>query len=153
MPLRRWLMNAMAFHCRGVMRDAQREGERNTNTDGISIAARLSSAELDPADAFDHAWELALANEAYAIVQSDLAARGRSGDDAIFRMHVVDGMTYAQVAAATGLSETECLNTTRRVSSALRAAGRELLREEGVPESQLDAAIDEVLAIMERGDE
>jgi anti-sigma factor ChrR (cupin superfamily) len=51
------------------------------------------------------------------------------------------------------LTEPECLNTTRRVSSALRAAGRELLREEGVPESELDAAIDEVLAIMERNDE
>ena len=86
-------------------------------------------------------------------MRSDLAARGRSGDDVIFRMHVVDGMTYAQIAAAAGLSEAECLNATRRVSSALRAAGRELLREEGVPESELDAAIDEVLAIMERNDE
>jgi len=153
MPLRRWLMNAMAFHCRGVMRDTHRESERNTNTDAISTAAGLSSVEIDPADAFDRAWALALANEAYAIVQSDLAARGRSGDDAIFRMHVVDGLTYAQIAAASGLTEPECLNTTRRVSSALRAAGRELLREEGVPESELDAAIDEVLAIMERNDE
>ena len=153
MPLRRWLMNAMAFHCRGVMRDTHRESERNTNTDAISTAAGLSSVEIDPADAFDRAWALALANEAYAIVQSDLAARGRSGDDAIFRMHVVDGLTYAQIAAASGLTEPECLNTTRRVSSALRAAGRELLREEGVPESELDAAIEEVLAIMERRDE
>jgi DNA-directed RNA polymerase specialized sigma24 family protein len=135
------------------MRDTHRESERNTNTDAISTAAGLSSVEIDPADAFDRAWARALANEAYAIVQSDLAARGRSGDDAIFRMHVVDGLTYAQIAAASGLTETECLNTTRRVSSALRAAGRELLREEGVPESELDAAIDEVLAIMERRDE
>jgi hypothetical protein len=35
----------------------------------------------------------------------------------------------------------------------LRAAVRDLLREEGVPPSQLDGAVDEVLAIMERGGE
>ena len=34
-----------------------------------------------------------------------------------------------------------------------RTAVRGLLREEGVPESGLEAAVDEVLAIMERGGE
>ena len=87
------------------------------------------------------------------LVQADLAARGRGEDDAVFRMHVVDGLTYAQVAARTGRTEAECLNTARRVAAALRAAVRDLLREEGVLPSELDAAVDEVLAIMERGGE
>jgi hypothetical protein len=39
------------------------------------------------------------------------------------------------------------------VAGALRTAVRGLLREEGVPESGLEAAVDEVLAIMERGGE
>jgi DNA-directed RNA polymerase specialized sigma24 family protein len=113
----------------------------------------MPSGELDPADAFDRAWALALSNEAYAMVQADLAVRGRGEDDSVFRMHVVDGLTYAQVAARTGRTEAECLNTARRVAAALRAAVRDLLREEGVPPSELDSAVDEVLAIMERGGE
>lgn len=149
MPLRRWLMNAMAFHCRGVARDRQRERGRSAGVDATAIEA-LGSGDSDAAAAFDRAWALALANEAYAQVQADLSARGRSDDDAVFRMHVVDGRTYAQVAAATGRSEAECLNAVRRVSAALRTAVKGLLAEEGVPSSGLKAAIDEVLAIMER---
>jgi len=150
MPLRRWLMNAMSFHCRGVMRDAQRDAARGAGADPEQLASTLAGGEPDPAAAFDRAWALALANDAYAQVQSDLAARGRGVDDVAFRMHVVDGLTYAQVASQTGRTEAECLNAVRRVATALRAAVRDLLREEGVPAPELDAAVDEVLAIMER---
>ena len=153
LPLRRWLMNAMAFHCRGVVRDRQREEGRGATGDAVALAEQLAGGEPDPADAFDRAWALALANEAYAQVQAELAARGRGEDDAVFRMHVVDGLAYAQVAERTGRTEAECLNAVRRVAGALRAAVRELLREEGVPASGLEAAVDEVLAIMERGGE
>ncbi len=65
---------------------------------------------------------------------------------------MVDGMTYAQVAIRTGRTEAECLNTARRVSNALRASIRDLLREEGVAERDMDAALAEVLAIVERPD-
>ena len=158
MPLRRWLMNAMSFHCRGVMRDAQREHDRAR---GHAMHARDTGGEMEeaavadgpgPAEAFDRAWALALANEAYALVQAELTDRGRGDDDAAFRMHVVDGMTYSEVARATGRTEAECLNATRRVANALRTAVRELLREEGVPVDALGAAVDEVLGIVERGD-
>ena len=163
MPLRRWLMNAIAFHCRGLVRDAQRERRRADGAagtmaraesawaDATDAADRLPGNEPDPADAFDRAWALALSNEAYAMVQADLVARGRGADDEVFRLHVVDGLTYAEVAAQTGRTEAECLNTTRRVAAALRTTVRDLLREEGVPAEGLDAAVDEVLAIMERG--
>ena len=151
MPLRRWLMNAMAFHCRGVVRDRQREDGRTAAVDAAALAESVAGAGgEDPAAAFDRAWALALANDAYAKVQAELAERSRGDDDDVFRMHVVDGMGYAQVAVRTGRTEAECRNAVRRVASALRAAVRDLLREEGVPESGLDAAVDEVLAIMER---
>ena len=156
MPLRRWLMNAIAFHCRGLVRDAQRERRRvdgagGALTDPTDAADRLPGKEPDPADAFDRAWALALSNEAYAMVQAELVARGRGADDEVFRLHVIDGLTYAEVAARSGRTEAECLNTTRRVAVALRTAVRDLLREEGVPTDGLDLAVDEVLAIMERG--
>jgi DNA-directed RNA polymerase specialized sigma24 family protein len=150
LPLRRWLMNAMAFHCRGVMRDSRREAARTFEVDGSEIAESLQSAEPGPAAAFDRAWALALTNEASRPVQTDLVSRGRGEDDAVFRMHVVEGLTYAQVSVRSGRTEAECLTPARRVSNALRAAVRDLLREEGVQESDMDAAVAEVLAIVER---
>ena len=150
MPLRRWLMNAMAFHCRGVVRDTQRDVGRMAVIDNEAFAGMASVDARSPAASFDRAWALVLANDAYARVQADLVARGRGDDDAVFRMHIVDGLTYAQVASISGRTESECLNTARRVSAALRAAVRDLLREEGVAEGDMDAAVEEVLQIVER---
>jgi DNA-directed RNA polymerase specialized sigma24 family protein len=120
--------------------------------DPVVIASLVPAVDSEPAAAFDRAWALALTNEAYRQVQAELDSKGRSGDDLVFRMHVVDGMTYAQVAIRTGRTEAECLNTARRVSNALRASIRDLLREEGVAERDMDAALAEVLAIVERPD-
>ena len=47
MPLRRWLMNAMAFHCRGVVRDRQREDGRTAIVDAAALAESLAGADND----------------------------------------------------------------------------------------------------------
>ena len=150
MPLRRWLMNAMSFHCRGVRRDAARERDRTVHI-GDEALESTSSGERDAAAAFDRSWALAIVNEAYARVQLELAERGREHDDAILRMHVIDGVPYEQVARALKLERNECFNAVRRVAGAVRGAVRDILREEGVPESGLEAALAEVLRIVERG--
>jgi hypothetical protein len=84
-------------------------------------------------------------------VQLELAERGREHDDAILRMHVIDGVPYEQVARALGLERDDSFNAVRRVAGAVRGAARDILREEGVPESGLEAALAEVLRIVERG--
>ncbi len=153
MPLRRWLMNAMSFHCRGVRRDAVRERGRaggSIESAAGSEGANLS-VEADAADAFDRAWALALVNEAYARVQHELAASGRGVEDDVLRMHVIDGMPYEHVARALGLTRNDCFNAARRVAGRVRDAVRDLLREEGVAESGLDAAVAEVLRLVEGG--
>lgn len=152
MPLRRWLMNAMAFHCRGVVRDRQREQARvgGLPEDGAAVAHAFVSSERDAAAAFDRAWALALVNQAYARVQSELAEQGRSIEDEVMRMHVIEGAPYEAVARALGVSRTDCFNAARRVTARVRDAVRELLREEGVPNSGIDAALAEVLRLVER---
>jgi DNA-directed RNA polymerase specialized sigma24 family protein len=146
MPLRRWLMNAISFHCRGIRRDAARDRERQSGDRGSAAVV-----ESDAADAFDRAWALSLVNEAYARVQDDLASRGRGIEDEVLRMHVIDGLPYDEVARALGLTRNDCFNATRRVAGRVRDAVRDLLREEGVPESELEAAIAEMLRFVERG--
>ena len=159
MPLRRWLMNAIAFHCRGLRRDARRERARTEPGDVQALDAAgagltqgaAGAAEADAAEAFDRAWALAIVNESYARVQAELADAGRHDDDAILRMHLVDGMPYEEIAHRLGLTRTECFNATRRVAARVRESLRELLREEGVPNSGLDAAVGEVMRLVARG--
>ena len=150
MPLRRWLMNAMSFHCRGVRRDAQRDRERRAPLAEEALEA-TSAVERDAAAAFDRSWALAIVNEAYVRVQHGLLERGRQHDDAVLRMHVIDGMPYEQVARALGIERNDCFNAVRRVAGAVRAEVRDILREEGVPESGLEDALAEVLRIVEGG--
>ena len=150
MPLRRWLMNAMSFHCRSVRRDAQRDRERRALA-AEEVLEATAAMERDAAAAFDRSWALAIVNEAYARVQHELLERGREHDDAVLRMHVIDGMPYEQVARALGIGRNDCFNAVRRVAGAVRGAVRDILREEGVPESGLEDALAEVLRIVEAG--
>lgn len=149
LPLRRWLMNAVSFHCRSLRRDAKRARDRSGPEPSGDVAA-LPGGDLDAAEAFDRAWALAVVNECYARIQHELAERGRDGDDRILRMHLFDGMPYEEIARAVGRSRNDCFNAVRRVATAVRAAVREVLREEGVPESGLDAAVAEILRLVER---
>jgi DNA-directed RNA polymerase specialized sigma24 family protein len=148
MPLRRWLMNAMSFHCRSVRRDAARERGREAGG-GAADHAMQSAVESDAAMAFDRAWALSIVNEAYARVQDELASSGRGGEDEVLRMHVIDGVPYEDVARALGMSRAECFNAVRRTAARIREAVRDLLREEGVSNSDLDAALAEVMRLVE----
>ena len=115
MPLRRWLMNAMSFHCRGLARDAARERARLQQPaagDAVPIGS-IAAAEADAAEAFDRAWALAIVNQAYAQVQADLATHGRAIEDEVMRMHVIDGMPYEAVASALGIPRGDCFNAAR----------------------------------------
>jgi DNA-directed RNA polymerase specialized sigma24 family protein len=143
-------MNAMSFHCRSVRRDAQRDRERRAPA-AEEVLEATAAMERDAAAAFDRAWALAIVNEAYARVQHELLERGREHDDAVLRMHVIDGMPYEQVARALGIERNDCFNAVRRVAVAVRGVVRDILREEGVPESGLEDALAEVLRIVEGG--
>ena len=149
MQLRRWLMNAMSFHCRGVRRDEARRRERTAPDPVERLDDRQDAAEATAAEAFDRAWALSIVNEAYARVQDELAGAGREDD--VLRMHLVDGMPYDDIARALGTSRAECFNAARRVAARVRAAVQDLLREEGVPNSGLDAAVAELMRLVNRG--
>jgi DNA-directed RNA polymerase specialized sigma24 family protein len=152
MPLRRWLMNAMSFHCRGLVRDRMRERSRNAGAPPRGVApgqAGLHSiaadSEHEATRAFERAWALSLVNEAYARVQASLCAEGREQDDSVLRMHVMEGMTYDQVASALGMTRQECFNAVRRITPRIRSVLHGLLRDDGVPPQDIGAAIDQMI--------
>jgi DNA-directed RNA polymerase specialized sigma24 family protein len=146
MPLRRWMMNAMAFHCRGELRDQNRSRSRMLGSDGLSA---LQADAVDPARAFDHAWAVALANEAMSIAITDADERGRPNDALAFRLHVIDGMPYRSIAAQLSITIAQAEHAARRVGDRMREAVREILREEGVLPHAMDAAVAEVLLLVD----
>jgi DNA-directed RNA polymerase specialized sigma24 family protein len=157
LPLRRWLMNAMSFHCRGLARDRARERNRTlgnpTRTDpgGANLELLTEESKHEASRAFDRAWALALVNEAYARVQQKLREEGRGEDDAVLRMHVMEGMTYEQIARALSLTRQDCFNAMRRVAARVRVTLGELLLDEGLPKSAVDSAIADIMRVIESG--
>jgi DNA-directed RNA polymerase specialized sigma24 family protein len=157
LPLRRWLMNAMRFHCRGIARDVARERGRThggrTHADpvggGLGLEQLTEESRHEASRAFDRAWALTLVNDAYARVQQMLREEGLVQDDAVLRMHVMESMTYEQVAGALGLSRQDCFNAMRRIAARVRAALSDLLLDEGVPKSAVDTAIADVMRLIE----
>jgi DNA-directed RNA polymerase specialized sigma24 family protein len=147
MPLRRWMMNAMAFHCRGELRDQNRSRSRMLGSDSLSA---LHADAVDPARAFDHAWAVALANEAMSIAITDADERGRPNDALAFRLHVIDGVPYRSIAVQLSITVAQAEHAARRVSDRMRDAVRDILREEGVLPNAMDAAVAEVLLLVDK---
>jgi DNA-directed RNA polymerase specialized sigma24 family protein len=139
-------MNAMAFHCRSELRDQNRSRSRMLGSDGLG---GLQADAIDPARAFDHAWAVALANEAMSIAITDADERGRPNDALAFRLHVIDGMPYRSIAAQLSITVAQAEHAARRVSERMRDAVRAIFREEGVLPNAMDAAVAEVLLLVD----
>jgi hypothetical protein len=86
--------------------------------------------------------------EATARVEAELLAESRAVEFDIFRRHAIDGQPYAVFAREVGKSEQQCAGATRLVAQRVRAALAEVLREEGVPERELDDEISRVRAVL-----
>jgi hypothetical protein len=62
----------------------------------------------------------------------------------VFRRRVIDGEGYDTIAPTVGLTAQQCAGATRLVSQRLAAALREVLRDEGVTEGEMDGAVADV---------
>lgn len=128
MRLRRWLMNGLLLHARGVARDRARALRREGTP--LAAAATAPAPESAPADAFDRAWALAILSEACASVEAALVAEGRDRAWTVFRRHAIDGRTYLDLERELGLGRQQMADLVRGVTRRLRARILELLREE-----------------------
>jgi len=127
LTLRRWMMNGLLLHVRGVVRDARRSRERPLE----SALGALESAEPDPSAAFERAWAKAILAEACAQVEQALVAEGRDRAWRVFRLHVLDGAPYRDLEAPFALSRQQMADLVRGVTARLRKRIEELLDEEG----------------------
>ena len=145
MPLRRWVMNAMALHCKGLRRDANRAAQRREEAaDVVDVAGADARAER----AFDRAWAVSIANRAFWIAYADAESRGRPQDALAFRLHALDELSHEAIARQLGITVAQSAHAYKRVSARMREAVSDLLRQDGVPPGMLESAVAEVLALV-----
>lgn len=145
-PLRRWMMNGMLLHARGIVRDRARARERSS-LDAATLDAALSSPERGAQEAFESAWAMTMLDEACREVQDAFDDDGRAQAFEIFRRHVIDGKSYPVIAADLGVDAVRCATEVRAVTRALREALVGRLRDDGIGGEVVEA---EVRAILRR---
>jgi hypothetical protein len=131
--LRRWMMNGLVLHARGLRRDAA----RNRETAGLSGIAPRAASEPSAEQAFEAAWARSLLSDAATAVQSELVAESRAASWEVFRRHILEGEPYASCCPPLGLTPDDGRTATRMVSMRIRRTLRELLLQEGAREDEI----------------
>jgi DNA-directed RNA polymerase specialized sigma24 family protein len=134
-PLRRWLANGLITHARNrAMTEARRRSAR-VELDPAHIAA---SAETNALLALERAWAMRVMIEAHDRVRSEFDADGKGAWWELFRLHSVQGLAYAQAAAATGVTPGSASHINRVVATRLREVLRSLLERDGIAPDDID---------------
>ena len=144
--LRRWMMNGLVLHARGIRRDAG----RNRETAGIDAAATAASTQPSAEEAFEVAWARSLLSDAATAVQAELVSEGRSAAWDLFARHIIDGRPYAECCPPLGYTIEDGRTVTRMVSIRIRRTLRELLLQEGTPEAEIGRELEALEALLER---
>lgn len=144
--LRRWMMNGLVLHARGIRRDAG----RNRETAGIDAAATAASTQPSAEEAFEVAWARSLLSDAATAVQAELVSEGRSAAWDLFARHIIDGRPYAECCPPLGYTVEDGRTVTRMVSIRIRRTLRELLLQEGTPEAEIGRELEALEALLER---
>ena len=144
--LRRWMMNGLVLHARGIRRDAA----RNRETGSLDAAGARLASEPTAEQAFEAAWARSLLSDAATAVQAELVAEGRAAAWEVFARHIIDGRPYADCCPPLGYSIDDGRTVTRMVSIRIRRTLRELLLQEGTTEGEIAAELRLVEGLLER---
>ena len=126
LPLRRWMINGLVFHARGVMRDRARDTARREQ----AHADMLPSPSVDAERVFERAWALALVEAACRAAHASLAREGRERAYDCFHRHFFDSVGYARLAADHGIDETTVASEIRLATRRARTEAEAMLRDE-----------------------
>jgi hypothetical protein len=126
LPLRRWMLNGLMFHARGVVRDRSRETARRAQTP----ADMLPSSSVDAERAFERSWAFALVEAACRAAHASLTREGRGRAYDCFHRHFFDSVGYARLASDHGIDETTVASEIRLATRRTRTEAEALLRDE-----------------------
>ena len=137
LPLRRWLVNGLLFWLRTEVRRRRREERRLGGAHELSLVEHHAG----PDAVFEREWARSIVGDACEAVAQVLQREGESQRWVLFCRHVLDGLSYGEVATAHGCDERDVRNACRLVRSRLEEALLELLRDEGVSEARLESEV------------
>ena len=137
LPLRRWLVNGLLFWLRTAVRRRRREERRLGGAHELSLVEHHAG----PDAVFEREWARSIVGDACEVVAQVLQREGESQRWVLFCRHVLDGLSYGEVATAHGCDERDVRNACRLVRSRLEEALLELLRDEGVSEARLESEV------------
>ena len=141
LPLRRWLANGLLTHARNR---AVTEARRRARSSGVGPEALEQLGQLAPSHetdallALERAWAVRTVTEAHERVHSELDAEGRGAWWDLFRLHGMQGMSYAEACRITGIAPSNATNVHRAVVGRLRAALGAILLREGIRAEDID---------------
>ena len=139
-PLRRWIINGMLFHARGMRRDAARRREHGMG-DTAALEAIAPEHNTGAVRAFERAWANALLQSVCERVRAALERDDDPNSFHAFRRHVIDGRTHAEVAGELSLSVAQVARLVRTVTDQVRAEVVRVLIEEGVHHEDAQAEL------------
>ena len=140
LPLRRWLVNGLLFWLRTEVRRRRREERRLGGAHELSLVEHHAG----PDAVFEREWARSIVGDACEVVAQVLQREGGSQRWVLFCRHVLDGLSYGEVATAHGCDERDVRNACRLVRSRLEEALLELLRDEGVSEARLESEVAQI---------
>jgi DNA-directed RNA polymerase specialized sigma24 family protein len=132
LPLRRWLVNGLITHARNRAAAELRRQSKAPATDPATLASAVASPEPAGLLALERAWAMRVMIEAHDRVRSEFDADGKSAWWELFRLHSMQGMSYAEACRITGIAPSNATNVHRSVALRLRDALRAILEREGI---------------------
>ena len=132
MALRRWLANGLLTHARNRAIAAARRNRFGSTIDPAELERMTSSHETDALLALERAWAVRTVTEAHERIHAELIAEGRGAWWELFRLHSMQGMSYAEACRITGIAPSNATNVHRSVALRLRDALRAILEREGI---------------------
>ena len=148
LPLRRWLMNGLLLWVRAELRRRRTQAGRES-----ALPAELLADTPTAEGIFEREWARAIVSDACEVVERELHDAGDARLWAIFARHVLDGRTYADIAAEQGVTAAAARNATRLVRERVDRALERLLLDEGVPPSDVSAELTRIQSLLARGPE
>ena len=145
LALRHWLANGLLIHSRNCALAARRRGTRQetVSIDELDRTSRLrpSDHETDALLALERRWAVRTVTEAHEQIRAELESDGHASWWELFRLHTIQGKTYAEACAITGVPLTSASGTHRQVVDRLRAALVAKLEREGIRPSDIDGEL------------
>ena len=139
MQLRWWLANGLRFHALGERRRWQQRQLAG------AVADDPITCDETPERAFERSLAQSLGRMARERARRECERRGLHHHWCAFIQHALDGDAYPVVAARVGVDAARARVMARTAAGYFRRSLRELLMRDGVPASQIDAAIGELL--------